>query len=86
MYHNKKVVQEKKCRKHAFEGQSIGLMFLDAFDGFYFNFCDSLKISTDYEYNFECGLLKSKTRTSVSLKVSNFKGCCNKEIALIQIK
>ena len=62
-------------------------MFLAAFDGFYFHFCNSLKISIDYyEYNFECDLLKSKRRTSVSLKVSNFKGWCNIEIALIQIK
>ena len=61
-------------------------MLLAALDGFYFNFCNSLKISTDYEYNFECGLLKSKQELQLSLKVSNFKGCCNIEIALIQIK
>ena len=30
------------------------------FDGLYLDFCNSLKISTDYEYNFECGPLKSK--------------------------
>ena len=79
-------MQEKNCQKHAFEGQSIGLVFLAALDGFYFHFCNSLKISTYYEYNFESGLLKSKTRTLICLKVSNFKGCCNIEIALIQIK
>ena len=35
-------------------------MFLADLDGFILDFCNSLKISTDYEYNFECGLLKSK--------------------------
>ena len=80
MYHNKKM--SKTC----FWGAISFTDVLAALDGFYFHFFNSLKISTYYEYNFECGLLKSKTRTSGSLKVSNFKGCCNIEMTLFQIK
>ena len=85
MYHKEKNCTKKKMSKTCFCG-AINTYVFSCFGRFYFHFCYLLKISTDYEYKFECDLLKSKTRTAVSLTVSNFKGCCNIEITFIQIK
>ena len=80
MYHDKaNYTKEKNIKNMLLRGNKLDWCF-NCVGRLYFLFCISLKISTDCEYNFECGLLKSKTRTSVSLKVSNFKACCNIEI------
>ena len=61
-------------------------MFLAALDVIYFHFCNSLKISTEIWIQFLMQHFEIKNKDFSKLESFQFKGCCNIEIALIQIK
>ena len=79
-------IEAKSTLRQCFWGAINWIDVFSCFGRFLLLFLYFIENLDNCIYNFEYCLLKSKTRTSVSLKVSNFEGCCNIEIALIQIK